>query len=292
MKSLFTGSAVAIVTPFTHDGVDFETMAQLLDFQISNGTKAIIVCGTTGEPSTMSKSEKLNVMEFAIAHVKKRVPVIAGTGCNCTADTIELSRQAEKMGADGLLVVTPYYNKCTQNGLIAHYTAIADAVNIPIIAYNVPGRTCVNIRPATMKAMSEHENIVGIKEASGDITQIADMCALCEGKADVYSGDDALTFSVLALGGKGVISVAANIVPKFMSDLCEKFFAGDLVGARKMQFKLNPLVSALFCEVNPIPVKTALSLMGYRVGNVRLPLTPMADSNLAGLKQAMKDFGI
>jgi 4-hydroxy-tetrahydrodipicolinate synthase len=281
-----------LVTPFTDDGVNFESLANLIEFQIREGTDAILVCGTTGEPPTMTRDEKYSVIGFTVEKVAKRVPVIAGTGGYNTATVIEDSKEAERLGADALLIVTPYYNKTTQKGLIQHYAAIADAVHIPIIIYNVPGRTGLNVAPSTLKELSKIDNIVGIKEASGNIAQVTEMARLCGDKIDIYSGDDNIVVPILALGGKGVISVVANIAPRDTHEMVVKFLNGDIEGSRKLQFKLNPLIEALFLEVNPIPVKTALNLMGMNAGKLRMPLTDMSEQNLEILKKRMLEYGI
>ena len=288
----FTGSCVALVTPFTDDGVNFQSLANLIEFQIAEGTDAVLVCGTTGEPPTMTRDEKYSVIGFAVEKVAKRVPVIAGTGGYNTATVIEDSKEAERLGADALLVVTPYYNKTTQKGLIQHYASIADAVHIPIIIYNVPGRTGLNLLPSTLKELSKIDNIAGIKEASGNIAQVAEMARLCGDRIDIYSGDDNIVVPILALGGKGVISVVANIAPRDTHEMVVKFLTGDIEGSRKLQFKLNPLVEALFLEVNPIPVKTALNLMGMNAGKLRMPLTDMSEQNLEILKKRMLEYGL
>jgi len=288
----FTGSCVALVTPFTDDGVNFQSLANLIEFQIAEGTDAILVCGTTGEPPTMTRDEKYSVIGFAVEKVAKRVPVIAGTGGYNTATVIEDSKEAERLGADALLVVTPYYNKTTQKGLIQHYASIADAVHIPIIIYNVPGRTGLNLLPSTLKELSKIDNIAGIKEASGNIAQVVEMARLCGDRIDIYSGDDNIVVPILALGGKGVISVVANIAPRDTHEMVVKFLTGDIEGSRKLQFKLNPLVEALFLEVNPIPVKTALNLMGMNAGKLRMPLTDMSEQNLEILKKRMLEYGL
>ncbi|MBZ4666059.1 4-hydroxy-tetrahydrodipicolinate synthase [Mahella sp.] len=289
--SVFTGSGVALVTPFTKDGVNFDTLEQMIEFQIAGTTDALIVCGTTGEPSTMTAKEKHDTIKFAIERINHRIPVIAGTGGNNTAEVIEASVDAQQLGADALLIVTPYYNKTTQKGLVEHYTAIANAVDIPIIIYNVPSRTGLNMTPATLERLSHIKNIAGMKEASGNIVQVAEMARLCGDRIDIYSGNDDQVVPILSLGGKGVISVVANIAPKDTHDMVVKFLNGDIEGSRQLQFKLNPLVEALFIEVNPIPVKTALNLMGFDVGNLRLPLTEMSESNLAFLRQRMIEYG-
>ncbi|NLO83385.1 MAG: 4-hydroxy-tetrahydrodipicolinate synthase [Clostridiales bacterium] len=290
--SVFTGSCVAMVTPFTEDGINFESLARLIQFQIQEGTDALLACGTTGEPPTMTKEERYSVIGFTVEKAAKRVPVIAGTGGYNTAAVIEDSKEAERLGADALLIVTPYYNKTTQKGLIKHYAAIADAVHIPIIIYNVPSRTGLNVTPATLKELSKIDNIVGIKEASGDIAQVVNMARLCEGALDIYSGNDDMVVPLLSVGGKGVISVVANIAPRDTHDMVAKFLNGDIEGSRKLQFKLFPLIEALFLEVNPIPVKTAMNLMGMNVGKLRMPLTDMSESNLEVLKQRMIEYGL
>jgi 4-hydroxy-tetrahydrodipicolinate synthase len=290
--SIFTGSGVAIVTPFNESGVNPDAFGKLIDFQIEQGTDAIIVCGTTGEPSTMTTQEKEAIIGFAVEHVNGRVPVVAGTGGNNTAAVIQASKRAQALGADALLIVTPYYNKCTQAGAVAHYTAVADAVDLPIIVYNVPSRTSFNILPETLLKMSEHPNIAAMKEASANITQITEMFRLCAGNMDFYSGNDDHIFALLALGGLGVISVVANVAPRDTHDLVATFLGGDIAASRALQFKLNPLVQALFTEVNPIPAKAALNLMGFAMGDPRLPLTKISQGNLEKLKTAMINYGI
>ena len=289
---IFTGSGVAIVTPFNESGVNFDAFGRLIDFQIEQGTDAIIVCGTTGEPSTMTTQEKEAAIGFAIQHVNGRVPVVAGTGGNNTADVIAASKHAQELGANGLLIVTPYYNKCTQAGAVAHYYAVADAVDLPIIVYNVPSRTGFNVLPETLLKMSEHPNIAAMKEASANITQIVEMFRLCGDSVDFYSGNDDHIFPLLALGGQGVISVVANVAPKDTHELVAAYHRGDTGASRALQFKLNPLVQALFTEVNPIPVKAGLNLMGFNMGNPRLPLTPISQGNLDKLRTAMINYGI
>lgn len=292
--ALFTGAGVAIVTPFKENGeVNYEKFAELLEFQIKNGTDAIIVCGTTGEASTLTHEEHLDVIKYCVDTVAGRIPVIAGTGSNCTETAVYLSKEAEEYGVDGLLVVTPYYNKATQKGLIAHFKKIADSVKLPIILYNVPGRTGCNLLPETaVKLCTEVENIVGIKEASGNISQAAKLMALARGKVDMYSGNDDQIVPLLSLGGKGVISVMSNVAPKETHDICAKYFAGDTEGSRELQLRAIELCDALFCEVNPIPVKAALNLMGMYAGSLRMPLSDMDESNVPKLEQAMKNFGI
>ncbi|NLY43473.1 MAG: 4-hydroxy-tetrahydrodipicolinate synthase [Clostridiaceae bacterium] len=291
-KTLFTGSGVAIVTPFTDTGVDFDKLGELLEFQIAEKTDAIIICGTTGEASTMPDEEHKSVIKYAVEKVAKRIPVIAGTGSNDTKHCIELSQYAEEVGADGLLLVTPYYNKTTQKGLIEHYTAVAKSVTLPIILYNVPARTGLNITPETLKELSQIENIVGIKEASGNIVQVAQMAALCGDSIDLYSGNDDMIVPILSLGGKGVISVVANIVPRDTHDMVVKYLQGDVEGSRRIQLKMMDLIKALFIEVNPIPVKTAMNLLGYNVGKLRMPLTDMSEKNVEVLKQALINYGL
>ena len=287
---IFKGTATALITPFTESGVDFDALDKLLDAQVAGGVSAVVVLGTTGEPATMTAAEKKAVIEFSVKKLKGVIPVIVGTGSNSTAATIENSVQAEKLGADAILVVTPYYNKATQAGLVAHYTAIADAVNIPIICYNVPGRTGVNLLPATFAKIAEHRNIAAIKEASGNMEQIEEAIRLSEGKAVVYSGDDGITVPLMAMGGMGVISVASNVAPKFTSDMTSAMLDGDLAKAAAMQLRMLPFVRALFCEVNPIPVKKAAQLKGLCNGIVRLPLTEMTEENAAKLAAMLPDF--
>ena len=293
--AIFKGAGVAIVTPMHENGrVNYEKLEELIEFQIANGTDAIIICGTTGESSTMTHGEHLKTIEFTINKVAKRVPVIAGTGANCTETAIMMSKEAASYGADALLVVTPYYNKATQNGLIAHYTAIAEAVpETPIIMYNVASRTGCNIQPATAVKLAKNvKNIVGIKEASGNLSQVAQLMSMADGCLELYSGNDDQVLPILSLGGYGVISVLSNIAPKETHDMVQKFMDGDVKGAAEIQLKAIPLVNALFSEVNPIPVKAALNLMGMEVGPLRMPLTEMEEENKAVLAQAMKDFGI
>ena len=292
--SIFTGAGVAIVTPMNQDGsVNYEKFAELIEFQIANGTDAIIVCGTTGEASTLSHEEHLDVVKYCVEVVNKRIPVVAGTGSNCTETAIYLSKEAESYGVDGLLIVSPYYNKATQNGLYTHFKAIADAVNIPIILYNIQGRTGVNIAPATIARLANDcENIVAVKEASGNISQVAKIASLTKGTVDIYSGNDDQIVPIMSLGGKGVISVLSNIAPKQTHDICAKYLEGDVQGSMQMQLEAIDLIDALFCEVNPIPVKKALNLMGMGAGTLRLPLTDMEEANAAKLEKAMKDYGL
>ena len=292
--AIFTGAGVAIVTPMNADGsVNYEKFAELVEYQIANSTDAIIVCGTTGEASTLTHEEHLDVIKYCVEVVNKRVPVIAGTGSNCTETAVYLSTEAEKYGVDGLLLVAPYYNKATQNGLYAHFKTVADAVKIPIILYNVPGRTGSNILPATIvRLCHDCENIVGVKEASGNISQITKLASLAKGTVDIYSGNDDQIVPILALGGKGVISVLSNVAPKQTHDICAKFFEGNVAESARLQLEAIDLVDALFCEVNPIPVKMGLNLMGMEVGGLRLPLTEMEEANTARLKKAMEEYGI
>ncbi len=292
--SIFTGAGTAIVTPMNADGsINYERFADLIEFQIENGVDAIIVCGTTGESSTMTHEEHLEVIRYCVEKVNKRIPVVAGTGSNCTETAIYLSTEAEKMGVDGLLVVSPYYNKATQNGLYTHFKAIADAVKVPIILYNIQGRTGVNIAPATIvRLCNDCENIVAVKEASGNISQVAKIAALSKGKIDIYSGNDDQIIPIMSLGGKGVISVLSNVAPRQTHEMCEKYLTGDVVAATQMQLEAIDLIDALFCEVNPIPVKMALNLMGMEAGTLRLPLTEMEEANTAKLKAAMEAYGI
>lgn len=287
---IFKGTATALITPFTRDGVDFESFDRILDDQLAGGVDAVVVLGTTGEPATMTAAEKKAVIEFAVKKLKGKLPVIVGTGANSTAAAVEMSLTAESLGADALLLVTPYYNKATQQGLIAHFTAVADAVHAPIICYNVPGRTGVNLLPATFAALAEHPNIAAIKEASGNMEQIEEVIRLTQGKAVVYSGDDGITVPVMAMGGMGVISVASNAAPRFTSEMTSAFLAGDLKKAAKMQLDLLPFVRALFSEVNPIPVKKAMQLRGLCNGILRLPLTEMTSENAAKLEKLLPAF--
>lgn len=289
---IFEGCGTAIATPFTKDGVNFEEFGKIIEFQIQNNIDAIIVCGTTGESATMSTEEKKETIKYAIEKVAKRTKVVVGTGSNNTKSAIEMSKYAEEVGADGILVVTPYYNKTTQKGLISHYKEIAEAVNLPIIMYNVPSRTGVNILPKTCLELSKIKNIVAIKEASGDISQVAKIVNLCKEDLTIYSGNDDQIIPVLSLGGKGVISVLSNIMPKYTHNMTKKYLEGDLEEARKMQLELSDLIEALFTEVNPIPVKYALNLMGYKFGIPRLPLIELTDENKENLKEIMKKHNL
>lgn len=292
--AIFEGAGVALVTPFNEDGeVNYEKLEEIIEEQIAGGTDSIIICGTTGESSTMTHEEHLDVIRFCCKTVNKRIPVVAGTGSNSTREAIHLSQEAEAAGADGLLIVTPYYNKATQKGLITHYTAIAEAVNIPILLYHIPGRTGVTMTPETIVTLcTTVDNIVGVKEASGNFSAIAKMMSLAEGKIDIYSGNDDQIVPLLALGGKGVISVLSNIAPRQTHDICAAYFAGDVKKSMELQIAAIPLVETLFCEVNPIPVKAAMNLMGKEVGPLRLPLTEMEPQNQEKLKEAMKAYGI
>ncbi|MBO5166833.1 MAG: 4-hydroxy-tetrahydrodipicolinate synthase [Lachnospiraceae bacterium] len=292
--AVFKGAGVAIVTPMKANGeVNYEKFAELIEFQIENGTDAIIVCGTTGESSTLSHEEHLDVIKYCTEKVAGRVPVVAGTGSNCTETAVYLSKEAEKFGVDGLLLVSPYYNKATQNGLYTHFKTVAEAVKIPVILYNVPSRTGCNILPETViRLCTDVDNIVGVKEASGNISQIARLAAKANGKVDIYSGNDDQIVPILSLGGIGVISVLSNVAPKETHDICAKYFEGDVKGSMELQLKAMDLCDALFCEVNPIPVKKALNLMGKEAGTLRLPLTDMEEANAAKLEKAMREFGI
>lgn len=292
--SLFQGAGVAICTPFDQNGaVNYEKLGELIEFQIANKTDAIIICGTTGEASTLTHEEHLEVIRYCVEKTAKRIPVIAGTGSNCTDTAIYLSKEAEQYGVDGLLVVTPYYNKATQKGLAEHFTMIANSVNVPIILYNVPSRTGCNLCPETVVALARNvKNIVGIKEASGDISQIAKLAYLSEGIIDIYSGNDDQIVPILSLGGVGVISVLSNIAPRETHDIVASYLSGDVEQSRKLQLAAIPLVKALFCEVNPIPVKRAMNFMGMEVGTLRRPLTEMEECNAAVLKKELEKFGL
>lgn len=292
--SIFTGAGVAIVTPMNDDfSVNYEKLGEMIDFQIENGTDSIIICGTTGEASTLTHEEHIECIRYCVEKTAKRVPVVAGTGSNCTETAIYLSKEAQKAGADALLVVSPYYNKATQKGLIAHYTAIADAVDLPIIMYNIPGRTGVNILPKTAVELAKNvENIVGIKEATGNLSQVAKLASLSDGCIDIYSGNDDQVLPILSLGGKGVISVLSNIAPKQMHDMVQKYLDGDVAESTKLQLQAIPLIEALFCEVNPIPVKAAMNMMGMGVGTLRMPLSDMEPENQEKLKKVMIEYGL
>ena len=292
--SIFTGAGVAIVTPMKANGeVNYPKLEELLNYQIENGTDAIIICGTTGESSTLTHEEHLEAIRFTIEKVAGRIPVIAGTGSNCTQTAIYLSQEAEKYGADGLLLVSPYYNKATQKGLIAHFTAVANSVKIPIILYNIQGRTGVNMTPETIAYLTKHvENIVAVKEASGNISQVAKVAQLCGDNCDIYSGNDDQIVPILSLGGKGVISVLSNVAPKETHDIVALYNEGKVKESCDLQLKALPLIHALFSEVNPIPVKKALNLMGKEVGPLRGPLSEMEEEHAAKLAEEMKKFGI
>ena len=291
-ESIFTGAATAIVTPMNEKGVDYPAFARMLNWQVDAGIDALVICGTTGEGATLSDEEHRKVLQFALDTVAGRVPMIAGTGSNDTAYGISLAQYACQIGYDALLLVTPYYNKSTQRGLIAHYTAIADASTKPIILYNVPSRTGVNIEPATYAKLADHPMIAAIKEAGGNISKIVETAALVGDKLDIYSGNDDQIVPIMACGGKGVISVLSNVVPAETSEMCKKMFAGDVAGAMEMQKKYLPLTNALFCEVNPIPAKAAMAAMGFCENYVRLPLTLMEKDHEAVLLQCMRDVGV
>lgn len=292
--ALFEGAGVALVTPFKENGeVNYEKLEEIVEEQIAGGTDAIIACGTTGEASTMTHEEHLDVIEYICRVTKKRIPVVAGTGSNCTETAVYLSAEAEKRGADGLLLVSPYYNKATQKGLMAHFTAVADAVKIPVILYNIPGRTGVTIKPETIVALCRDvDNIVGVKEASGNFSAIATLMSLSDGKVDLYSGNDDQIVPLLSLGGKGVISVLSNVAPRQTHDICASYFGGDVKTSAGLQLKAIPLITELFSEVNPIPVKAAMNMMGKGVGPLRMPLTEMEPQNQEKLKKAMTAYGI
>lgn len=290
--SVFIGAGVALITPMKENlEVNYDKLDEILEEQIAGGTDAIIVCGTTGEAATMTEQEHMDVIRFAIQQVKHRIPVIAGTGSNCTATAVELSRKAADAGAEGVLLVTPYYNKATQNGLIEHYTKIAQAISIPAILYNVPSRTGCKMAPETIASLVKNvENIVGVKEASGDISTVAQIMHLCDGNVDLYSGNDDQTVPMLSLGAKGVISVLSNVAPGYVHDMVTKYLEGDVKASARMQLDCLPLYDALFCEVNPIPVKAAMNMQGKNVGSLRLPLTEMEEKNKEILRKAMAEM--
>ena len=292
--AIFKGAGVAIVTPMKENlEINYDKLDEILEEQIAEGTDAIIICGTTGESATMTEAEHSEAIRFTVERVNHRIPVIAGTGSNCTKTAVELSREAEKDGADGLLLVTPYYNKATQNGLITHYTQICNEVKIPAIIYNVPSRTGCNIQPQTLAHLVKNvDNIVGVKEASGNIGAVAQIMHLCDGNIDLYSGNDDQVVPLLSLGGIGVISVLSNVAPAYVHDMVYKYLSGDVEGSCKMQLDALPMCDALFCEVNPIPVKAALNLMGKEVGPLRAPLTEIEPAHREQLEKAMKDFGL
>lgn len=292
MSTIFTGSCVALVTPFRDNKIDFDRFRELIDWHIENGTDAILVAGTTGETSTLTDQEHLDLLRVAGEHIAGRVPYIAGTGSNDTAYSIMLSKYAEEQGADAVLVINPYYNKSTQKGIYVHIKAIADAIKVPIIVYNVPSRTGANISASTMQKLAEIPNVQAVKEASGDISQITEIARTCGDKLDVYSGNDDQTLPILSVGGKGIISVSANIIPRDMHDLVATFMDGDVDKARKMQFDTNLINLAMFYETNPIPVKTAMRLLGTDTGEMRLPLVEMEEANEARLVEALKEYGL
>lgn len=292
-KTIFTGAGIAIITPFNADGsINYDCLGEMIDYQIDNGTDAIIICGTTGEASTMSDEEHLDCIKFAVKHTEGRVPVIAGTGSNDTKYAIELSKEAEAAGVDGLLVVTPYYNKTSQRGLIAHFTAIADAVNIPLILYNIPGRTGMSIEISTMKVLAQHKNIVAVKEASGNISYAAKLIAECGNDIDVYSGNDDIIVPMMSLGAKGVISVLSHVIPKETHMMTQYCLDNNYAEATKLQIEYLELINNLFIEVNPIPVKEAMNMMGVNAGPCRMPLYEMSDANKAVLRASLEKHGL
>lgn len=292
-KTIFTGAGVAIVTPFSADGsVNYNALGNLIEFQIENGTDAVIICGTTGEASTLTDEEQISVIKYTVDKVAGRIPVIAGAGSNDSAHGLKLCKACEDVGADGLLIVTPYYNKTTQKGLVKYYTDIANTVSLPVIMYNIAGRTGLNIAPKTVEQLAEIDNIVAIKEASGSLSQVADIAARCGDKLDIYSGNDDQVLPVLSLGGKGVISVLSNIAPKYTHDMVASYLGGDTAKATKMQLDCIDLVHNLFSEVNPIPVKAALNMMGLEAGTYRAPLVEMEEENRAKLEKSMRAFGL
>ena len=292
--SIFTGAGVAIVTPMTETGaVNYPKLEELIEYQIANGTDAIIICGTTGESSTLTHEEHLEAIRFTAEKVAGRIPVVAGTGSNCTETAVYLSQEAEKYGVDGVLLVSPYYNKATQKGLIAHFTKIANSIKIPVILYNIQSRTGVNMTPETIAYLAKNvENIVAVKEASGNISQIAKVAQLCGDSIDIYSGNDDQIVPILSLGGKGVISVLSNVAPRETHDIVAKFMEGDVAGSRELQLRALPVIEKLFCEVNPIPVKAALNMLRWEVGPLRMPLSEMEEEHQKELKAAMDAFGI
>ena len=291
-KIIFKGCGTAIITPFTEDGVNFDEFGKLLEDQIKNHVDAIIVCGTTGEASTMTLEEKKATIKYAIDKVAKRIPVIAGTGGNCTKSVVEMTKYAESVGADAALIVTPYYNKTTQDGLVAHYSEIAKNTKLPIILYSVPGRTGVNILPSTCLELSKIENIVAIKEASGNLSQIAEIKSLCGDELNIYSGNDDQITPILSVGGIGVISVLSNVMPEYTHNIVDYFLSGKTKEAIEMQIKAIPLIKALFCEVNPIPVKAALNMLGWNMGKPRLPLIPLSEKGTTQMEKALKDMNL
>jgi 4-hydroxy-tetrahydrodipicolinate synthase len=289
---MFKGSIVAIVTPFKDGKVDEGALRTLIEWHIAEGTDAIVPCGTTGESATLDYEEHYRVIEITVETVNKRIPVIAGTGANSTSETIMMTKKAKEIGADGALLVVPYYNKPTQEGLYRHYRTVAEAVDIPLVLYNVPGRTALNMLPSTVARLAEIDNIVAIKEASGNMAQVSEIIRLCGDKITVLSGDDSTTFTLMALGGKGTISVTANVVPREVSEMCKAMLEGRIEDARRLHYKLEPLNKAMFIETNPIPVKTALSMMGKISEEMRLPLCPMGDENRKKLKSVLQDYGL
>ena len=291
-KTLFTGAGTALVTPMNENGVDFDAYGKIIDFQIENGADALIVCATTGEAPTLDDDEHLEAISYAVDRVKKRIPVIAGTGSNNTAHAIMMNKEAEKRGADGLLWVSPYYNKATQKGLLLHYKALAASTSLPAILYNVPSRTGVNIKPETIEELSYIDNICGVKEASGDVSVAVDILRRCGDRIDLYSGHDDIIVPLMSIGAKGVISVISNVMPKETHDMCKLCFDGDFRAAAQKQMEYFPFIKALFCEVNPIPIKTAMNLMGLNAGKLRLPLCDMSDTNLELLKSEMKKLSL
>ena len=295
--SIFTGAATAIITPFHNDAdqsINYEAMADFVDYQIDHGIDALVVAGSTGEAATMTEAEHLQISRFVVEHTKGRVPVIAGTGSNCTRTAVELTRETAHFGADAVLVITPYYNKATQEGLYGHFKAVADAAaGVPVIMYNVPSRTGCNLLPATVaRLVKDIDNIKGVKEACGDISQIVKLMALTDGNIELYSGNDDQVVPLLSMGGLGVISVVSNVMPGTMHDMCAKFFAGDIRGAAALQMKIQDIFECLFSEVNPIPVKKAVALMGFEAGPLRMPLTEMSSDKAARMEKVMKDLGI
>lgn len=291
-KTVFKGSGVALITPFTENGVNYDELGRMLEYHVENKTDAIVICGTTGEASTMPDEEHCAVIKYATKKIAGRIPVIAGTGSNDTPHAIKLSKYAQQVGADAILTVTPYYNKATQGGLVSHFTAIANAIDIPVILYNVPSRTGCNILPETVKELSKVDNIVGIKEASGNLSQVAKLASICDDDFAIYSGNDDQILPILSLGGIGVISVVANVAPAETHDMVYKFLEGDIKGAKNLQLGMIELCDALFCEVNPIPVKAAMKHMGWNTGDLRLPLTWITPNGDAKLKDAMKNYGL
>lgn len=291
-KTLFTGAGTALVTPMNENGVDFDAYGKIIDFQIENGADALIVCATTGEAPTLDDDEHLEAISYAVDRVKKRIPVIAGTGSNNTAHAIMMNKEAEKRGADGLLWVSPYYNKATQKGLLLHYKALAASTSLPAILYNVPSRTGVNIKPETIEELSYIDNICGVKEASGDVSVAVDILRRCGDRIDLYSGNDDIIVPLMSIGAKGVISVISNVMPKETHDMCKLCFDGDFRAAAQKQMEYFPFIKALFCEVNPIPIKMAMNLMGLNAGKLRLPLCDMSDTNLELLKSEMKKLSL